>query len=99
MPTGFLAISGKERHPGGDWEEEDSKLQVALFTFLLHPGPQLCVPWLFSRPLLLVPSGLGTSAPASSALQPCVGGEEQLAAVAHLSVISPAHWLFMAFST
>lgn len=73
LPTGFLLISGKERHPGGDWEEEDSKLQAVLFTFLPYPGPQLCLLWLFSRPLLLVPSGLGMFPPTSS-VPPAVCG-------------------------
>ena len=75
LPAGFLLISGKDRHPGGDWEEEDSKLQVVLFTFLVHPGPQLRLLGLFSRSVLLVPSSLGTFPPISS-VPPAVCGWE-----------------------
>lgn len=73
LPAGFLLISGKERHPGRDWEEEDSKLQVVFFTFLVHPGIQFCLLGLFSRSVLLVPSGLGTFPPISS-VPPAVCG-------------------------
>ena len=97
LPTGFWLISAKERH----WEETGERRVVksrlpSPFLFSV-PSPSSAFCGFSADMCLWLPGVWEHSLLTLRSLQLCVGGEEQLAAVAHLYTNSPAHLAFQCF--
>lgn len=96
--TNWLLVNFCKREAlAGDCWEEGSESQVLPSPFLSPPSTHLCLLWLLTRLVHLVPiwsSALGVWEHSLSSPLASVGRKKQLAIAAHLCVDSSAHVAF-----